>query len=80
MAESHDLLYLQESRAPRILVAQITLMILASAAMFLLAVNKRFQRIGLRYDDSLIIAAFVCPCLLCLYNGRITAGPGFLLR
>lgn len=57
MTEPRDALY--QTRAPRILVAQILLMVLAAAAVFLLAVSKRVAKLSWGCDDYLIIAALV---------------------
>ena len=64
MTESHKLLIPQETRASRILVAQILFMILALAAVFLFAFSKRLLGKSWRCDDYLIIAALVWELFL----------------
>lgn len=59
MTQFLDPQYLHETRATRIVVVQIVLMTLATAAVFLIAVHKTVRGIPWRLDDILIMVALV---------------------
>lgn len=59
MAESLDTLYLHETRATRVVVVQIALIALATAAVILIAIHRTILGIQWRLEDVLTVAALV---------------------